>query len=114
VIALRGELGAGKTTFVQGFARQLGILEQPKSPTFLLAKEYRIPHTEYSLWHLDCYRLSDHRDLITLDLHTIFAQPQNMVIVEWPERVSEGLPREHVEVHLTHEGETKRGITIIE
>lgn len=114
IVALRGELGAGKTTFAQGFARALGVAENPRSPTFLLAKQYRIPGTAYSLWHLDCYRLHDHRDLVTLDLHTVFRDRTNIVVVEWPERVGDGLPAGHIEVHMTHQGPEKRGITITE
>ncbi|MCC6934385.1 MAG: tRNA (adenosine(37)-N6)-threonylcarbamoyltransferase complex ATPase subunit type 1 TsaE [Candidatus Yanofskybacteria bacterium] len=114
VIALIGDLGAGKTTFTQGFASALGIRQQPKSPTFLLAKEYSVPGTPYSLWHLDCYRLTGRQDLITLDLHHIFEQPNNIVLVEWPEKIGEGLPRDTIEVRFTHEGPTSRGITINE
>lgn len=114
VVTLRGELGAGKTTFAQGFAQGLGVSEQPKSPTFNLAKQYTIPDSPYYLWHLDCYRLTDHRDLITLDLHTIFTDPHALMLIEWPERISDGLPKNHIEVHFTHEGPEKRGITISE
>lgn len=114
VVALYGDLGAGKTTFTQGFAEALGITQQPKSPTFLLAKEYAIPQTPYSLWHLDCYRLQGHRDLVTLDLHRIFENPNNIVLVEWPEHIGAGLPRDTIEVRFTHEGPTSRGITINE
>ena len=112
IIALRGDLGAGKTTFTQGFARALGIPQQPKSPTFLLAKQYGIPETSYSLWHLDCYRLQSHKDLVTIDLHTIFTNANNIILIEWPEKVGDGLPRDRIEVHLTHAGENKRNITI--
>lgn len=114
IVALRGELGAGKTTFTQGFAQALKITNKPKSPTFMLAKQYAIPGTSFSLWHLDCYRLNGHQDLINLDLHSLFVDPKNIILVEWPERIGDGLPREHVEVHLTHEGNDKRGITIKE
>ena len=114
VVALRGELGAGKTTFTQGLARALGIPQMPKSPTFLLAKEYKIPSTPYSLWHLDCYRLKGHGDLVTLDIHRIFEEPTNIVLVEWPERIRDGLPRDHIEIHFEHAGEDKRSITISE
>ena len=112
IVALRGDLGAGKTTFTQGFAHGLHVVETPKSPTFNLVKQYAIPGTEYSLWHMDCYRLTDHRDLIALDLHTAFTNPHNLILIEWPERISDGLPRDHIEVHLTHEGPQKRGMTI--
>ncbi len=114
IVALRGDLGAGKTTFTQGFAKAIGVVEQPKSPTFNLAKRYGIPGTPYSLWHLDCYRLAGHKDLAAMDMHAVFADPNNLVLIEWPERISDGLPRDHVEVHLLHEGSDSRGITISE
>lgn len=121
VIALRGELGAGKTTFVQGFARALGITHHPKSPTFNLAKQYSIPGTPYSLWHLDCYRLAGFQDLQTIDLHRLFTDPANIILIEWPERVGDGLPRDRIEIHFTHlpgrqagTGNDTRGITIPE
>jgi tRNA threonylcarbamoyladenosine biosynthesis protein TsaE len=114
VIALRGDLGAGKTTFVQGLAKALGIPSLPKSPTFNLAKQYAIPNTPYSLWHLDCYRLTSHRDLTVMDMHAVFSHPNNLVAIEWPERIGDGLPRDHVEIHLTHNGGNARGITMKE
>ncbi len=112
VIALRGDLGAGKTTFTQGFARALGIVRQPKSPTFLLAKQYAIPGTTYSLWHLDCYRLQNHNDLAVIDLQAIFHDSNNIILVEWPENIGDGLPRDRIEVHFEHAGEDKRTISI--
>jgi tRNA threonylcarbamoyladenosine biosynthesis protein TsaE len=112
VVALRGELGSGKTTFTQGLAHALGVSQTPKSPTFLLAKEYPIPHTQRSLWHLDCYRLSGHQDLVTLDLHHIFSDPRNVILIEWPERVGDGLPRDHIEIHFAHNGNDTRSITM--
>lgn len=112
VIALRGDLGAGKTTFTQGFARALGVAQQPKSPTFLLAKQYAIPGTSYSLWHLDCYRLQSHSDLATIDLHGIFTDASNIILIEWPENIGDGLPRDRIEVHFEHAGDDKRSITI--
>lgn len=114
VVALHGELGAGKTTFVQGFAKALGIIEQPKSPTFNLAKTYRIPSTPYTLWHLDCYRLQGRQDIATLDLHTAFADPMNLILVEWPERIGDGLPRDRVDVRFEHVDPERRAITIPE
>lgn len=114
VIALRGDLGSGKTTFTQGFAGALGILQMPKSPTFLLAKQYAIPGTPFSLWHLDCYRLTGRDDVAALDLHALFTDSNNIILIEWPERIGDGLPRDHIEVHFEHAGEDKRSITISE
>jgi tRNA threonylcarbamoyladenosine biosynthesis protein TsaE len=112
VVALRGELGAGKTTFTQGVAAALNIPERPRSPTFTLMKEYAIPDTPYRLWHLDCYRLTGHADLVPLDLHAQFANPNNIILIEWPERVGDGLPTDHIDVRFSHEGDDVRSLTI--
>lgn len=112
IITLRGDLGAGKTTFTQGFAHALGVTQRPKSPTFLLAKQYAIPKTNYSLWHLDCYRLTSHKDLAVLDLHHLFTDPANIILIEWPENVGDAIPREHMEIHFAHAGGDRRDITI--
>jgi tRNA threonylcarbamoyladenosine biosynthesis protein TsaE len=114
VIALYGELGAGKTTFAQGFAQELGIIEKPKSPTFALVKMYAIPQTSYRLWHLDCYRLEGHRDLVSLDLHHEFENPLNIMLIEWPERIGESLPADRIDIRFAHTGADHRSITIEE
>lgn len=117
VVALEGELGAGKTTFVQGAAKALGIKSRIKSPTFTLMREYKIPAN--SRWptmansrliHLDCYRVRDHRDLKTLDLDSLFKLPDKIVLVEWPERISKILPKKLIKVHIDHISENKRKI----
>src|SRR3989344_7956434 len=86
-IALEGELGAGKTTFIRGFLRSLGVREKVKSPTFVLMRHYKIPKSDKEIYHLDCYRVRDHRDLATLDLRSIFNFQDSIVLIEWPERV---------------------------
>ncbi|MEK7139014.1 MAG: tRNA (adenosine(37)-N6)-threonylcarbamoyltransferase complex ATPase subunit type 1 TsaE [Patescibacteria group bacterium] len=117
-IALEGELGAGKTTFVKGFAKALGIKTKIKSPTFTLMKKYPVKlmglsaYELTSLIHLDCYRVRDHRDLATLDLKSIFNSPENIVLIEWPERVSKILPKKLIRVHIDHLDKNKRKITI--
>ncbi|HXV26961.1 MAG TPA: tRNA (adenosine(37)-N6)-threonylcarbamoyltransferase complex ATPase subunit type 1 TsaE [Candidatus Paceibacterota bacterium] len=112
VIALIGDLGAGKTTFAQAFARALGVSETLKSPTFTLMHSYGIPGTGLVLWHLDCYRLESHKDLAALDLASVMRDRNNIVLVEWPETALTIFPKEHVAVHMTHEGGDKRGITV--
>src|SRR3989344_9155349 len=120
VIILEGELGAGKTTFVRGFAKALGIKAKIKSPTFNLMKGYKIPrnsifHIPYSIFlvHIDCYRVRDHRDLATLDLKTLFRSPQNIVLIEWPEGISKILPNRLIKVHIDHIGRNERKIQIV-
>jgi len=112
VIGLRGDLGSGKTTFVQGVAKTLGVKAMPTSPTFNLMKEYAVGAGPYRLWHLDCYRLSGHRDLTALDMPAILADPHNLVLMEWPERIGEGLPADHIELRFEHVDPDRRRISI--
>lgn len=110
VIALEGELGAGKTTFVQGFLKSLGVEERVKSPTFLLMKQYVVGN--HQIYHLDCYRLASSQDLIPLEFGTILQDPQNIVLVEWPERIADILPEKRMTIHIDHVSETERKVTI--
>jgi tRNA threonylcarbamoyladenosine biosynthesis protein TsaE len=112
VIGLSGDLGSGKTTFVQGVAKALGVSAVPTSPTFNLMKEYRIGNGPYRLWHLDCYRLSGHQDLAPLDVPALLGNPRNLVLMEWPERVGGGLPADHVNLRFEHVDPARRRISI--
>lgn len=112
VLALIGEIGAGKTTFTQSFAAALGIKENLKSPTFTLLHQFAIPASDLTLWHLDGYRLENRDDLVNLDLASVFADPRNIVLVEWPEKAQSIFPKEHVTINFTHQGDDKRGITV--
>ncbi|KKS14020.1 MAG: hypothetical protein UU70_C0001G0009 [Candidatus Yanofskybacteria bacterium GW2011_GWA1_41_6] len=109
VIALEGELGAGKTVFVKGFAKALGIKSKIKSPTFVLMKKYKV------LYHLDCYRVGNHKDLKIPELKEILDMSHNhdIVLIEWAERVKEILPKKHITVHIDHISKNERKITII-
>ncbi|MEW6573582.1 MAG: tRNA (adenosine(37)-N6)-threonylcarbamoyltransferase complex ATPase subunit type 1 TsaE [Bacillota bacterium] len=96
VVALYGDLGAGKTCFAQGVARGLGILGQVTSPTFVLLREYegRLP-----LYHFDAYRLSGPEDFAELGSEEYFSGP-GVSIIEWAERVTDILPEDRLEVEL--------------
>ena len=89
IIGLEGELGSGKTRFVQGFAKGLGIRQRLTSPTFVLMKKYR------NLYHIDCYRLHKPKDLIDLDFEEILSNPKNIVLIEWAEKVKKILPEKN-------------------
>lgn len=113
VIALEGELGAGKTTFAQGFARALGIKQKVKSPTFLLIKSYPVKTKNYAfLYHIDCYRVSNYKELVPTGIRDILAEPANIVLVEWPERIRPILPKRITVVHIDHSSESSRKIKI--
>lgn len=87
IITLSGELGAGKTTFVQGFAQGLGIEEKVLSPTFILMRQHNIPKTEKVLYHIDLYRLEGKNDPEALGLDEIISDKRSIVLIEWPERL---------------------------
>lgn len=89
VVALQGELGAGKTTFVQGLARALGIRRPVTSPTFTLVSEYA--GGALRLVHMDLYRLRDPDDLLAIGFHDYLGRG-SLVAVEWPERAGDLLP----------------------
>lgn len=109
VIALQGELGAGKTTFVQGFVQALGVKEKVKSPTFVLIKIYSLDQKSRSknpvykhLVHIDCYRISSPRDLIHLGLKEILGDKDAIVLIEWADRIRKILPRDTFWIRFTH------------
>ena len=114
VIALEGELGAGKTTFVQAFADALGVIQNIKSPTFVLMKHYQIPNQlgYNDFYHLDCYRLQSSEDLKVLGIEDVLNSEGNIVVIEWAERVSDILPTKHWVVHIYHVAEQTRNISI--
>ena len=110
VVALEGELGAGKTTFTKGLAKSLGIKTKIKSPTFNLIKNYSV--NSKILYHIDCYRLKNYRDLLPLGIKEIISNPQNIVIIEWSDRVREILPKKYIKIHIDHMNKNTRKITI--
>ncbi len=90
-IFLRGELGAGKTTFVRGLARAFGIKESIRSPTFTLIRLYKIKNQKSkikNLLHLDAYRLKDAQDLRAIGLSEYLNQKETVVLIEWGERAA--------------------------
>lgn len=100
-VALTGELGAGKTTFVQGVARALGYDGPVASPTFTLVREYRTP--VLPIVHADVYRLDRIQDVVDLGLHEL--ADDGAMLVEWGEAVEALLPRDRLVVELTMSGE---------
>lgn len=95
VICLNGELGSGKTVFVKGFAKALGIKETITSPTFSLIKEYH--EGEMPLFHLDVYRMEDSNENIGLN---DYLNQDGVCVIEWPEMIEEQLPEERLDVTI--------------
>lgn len=105
VICLQGELGAGKTTLVQGLAQGWGSLDPVSSPTFIIVNVYRRPD-ERQLFHMDAYRLDSALEAAELDLDEMLAQ--GSLLLEWPERIQEILPGAHMWISLEYVGEEHR------
>jgi len=114
VVALTGELGAGKTTFVQGLAEALGLEERVLSPTFVIMKHFDLSASEHfdDFYHVDCYRLTGPEDLGELGFEKILKNPKNLVVIEWPEIAKTVLPIDTVWLKLEHLGEDKRKIML--
>lgn len=106
VVALHGDLGAGKTTFVQGLAFALGVTRPVTSPTFTVSTEYRTG--AFLFVHMDLYRLFGPDDLLTIG-YPEYLETGAVVAVEWPERAGDLIPADawHVRFSLTDEPETR-------
>jgi len=113
VFGLIGELGSGKTTFVQGFAQGLDIQEKITSPTYVIQKRFSLSSGGSSFknfYHIDAYRLENGEDLLALGFKDILAQKQNIIIVEWADRVKKILPKSAKFLHFRIVGENEREI----
>jgi tRNA threonylcarbamoyladenosine biosynthesis protein TsaE len=105
VICLQGDLGAGKTTFVQGVAQGWGSLDSVSSPTFILVNMYRRAD-ECKLFHMDAYRLDSAPEAEELDLDSMLAQ--GPLLIEWPERIDGLVPAESLWITFEHVDEEGR------
>lgn len=99
VIALTGELGAGKTTLAKAICRGYGVVEPVTSPTYSIVQEYSAPRSK--VYHVDLYRLETLKDLEQIGWSDIVAS-KALVIVEWPERAGALLPASHVPIALDY------------
>lgn len=101
VITLSGELGAGKTAFVQAIGLTLGVSDPITSPTFTIRQRYDTPDERFpTLVHLDAYRFESAAELRPLNFEDDLADPRALVLIEWPERIPGALPDDAVAVSL--------------
>ena len=117
-IALTGELGAGKTAFVKGLAKALGIKQLVQSPTFLLIKCYPVAPRAASdallaLCHVDAYRIKNERELLAIGLGEKLGDPQTVTAIEWADLVPELIPKNAIKIKFEHgRNEKERIITL--
>jgi len=113
VFCLYGDLGAGKTTFIQGLAKGLGIKKRITSPTFVFVRKYALEKNKSnltSLFHIDLYRIENFKESKGLGLEEMMEDKQALVVIEWPEKIKEILPKEKQEICFSYDSENQRRI----
>lgn len=112
IVALQGNLGAGKTVFVKGAAQALGVPDEVTSPTFVIEKIYDLPDTAAwkRLVHIDAYRLEGEEELRTIGWAELATDPNNLIMMEWPEQVGLGVPERAVWLEFEATDESTRRI----
>lgn len=116
IIALYGDLGSGKTTFVQGLAEGLGIKNRIISPTFVMIRNYKIRIKDKGLmindfYHIDLYRVESKRDIEGLGIEEIISDNYNIVAIEWAEKLKNSMPKKRIDIKFFYEKDNVRKIT---
>jgi len=115
VLAFFGNLGAGKTVFIKGIAKGLGIKKIITSPTFVLMKVYPIKNQKTglkNLIHIDCYRTGDADQIKAIGATEYFLRPDSLVVIEWAEKIKPLLPKKLIRIKITLQKDNSRQITI--
>ena len=113
VLALRGDLGAGKTALTKAVARALGITDSVTSPTFVIMKSYPVSKHPFitTLTHIDAYRIDSDDEMRVLGFGELLADPKRLVVVEWPERIQNVMPEDCYPISLTITKGNERVVT---
>lgn len=136
IVGLYGDLGAGKTTFTQGFAKGLGIKQKIISPTFIILKKFKIikksssfakatedkqdsknlpsatRNSQLNLIHIDAYRLESPEEILSLNWKELISNPQNIILIEWADKIKKFLPKNYIKINFKFINENKREIII--
>ena len=121
VLALYGDLGSGKTTFAQAFAEALGVKEKIKSPTFIIFRKSNIKSQKsksryfyhfYHFYHFDVYRINNEKEILNLGWEEIISNPENIVLVEWADKIEKILPKNSIKINFKHLKGDKREVEI--
>jgi len=129
IVGLEGDLGGGKTTFLQGFAKGLGIKEKILSPTFVILKKFKITKRKNkkqktknknaktqkfkNFYHVDCYRITEPKEILNLGFKEIISNPENIVAIEWVERIKKIIPKGTVWIKFKFLDKNTRKIKIM-
>lgn len=109
VVELRGELGAGKTTFLKGFAAGLGLKDKILSPTFLIARRFPVKKFNFeNFFHVDCYRINKPDEIKNIGLKEALKERKNIVAIEWPEKIKNLLSKESIKINIKINTKNKR------
>lgn len=108
VLNLIGDLGSGKTTFVQGFASGLGIRKKILSPTFVILNKFKIKDKYF--YHIDCYRLENIKEIEDLGLKEMINDPKNIIAIEWGNKIKKILPLDAIKIKFSILKKDKRKI----
>ena len=115
VLSLIGDLGGGKTTFLQGFAKGLGVKEKILSPSFVILKRFKIKDLRFkNFYHIDCYRVEKPKEILDLGFKEIVSNPKNLVAIEWAERIKKILPKGTMILKFDFINQKQREISIEE
>lgn len=113
IVLLTGDLGAGKTTFVQGLAKGLGIKEKVLSPTFVLVRNHDVEHENIkTLNHIDLYRIEKPQEIENLGIGEFFSSEDSVTVIEWAEKLLNFTPKKCYKISLVYMGDEQREIII--
>lgn len=114
VLALVGDLGSGKTTFVQGLGEGFKVKGRILSPTFIIVRRYELKGDFRYFYHIDLYRLEGNlkREIENLGIDEIWEDPENLVVIEWAEKIKEYIPKDAVWINFENMGERERRLKI--
>ena len=113
VVALEGDLGSGKTTFIQGLAQGLKVKENILSPTFVIQKDFLLKLKNFkNLYHIDAYRLKNPEELLELGFKDLIGNSENLIVIEWADKIKKILPKNILKIEFTNLEKNKRKIII--
>ena len=105
IVALYGELGSGKTQFIKGICKGLGVKEIVTSPTFIIINEYTASLVE-NVFHFDLYRIKNKEEVFSLGFEEYMTR-DGIILIEWPELVEDELPKETFKIFMSHSGNSE-------